>query len=505
MNEIMRDAGADEGQAWPAVGNETLPWRQLNRRGTREDRMFDSVNATVPPFIAHLDYRLNGEQSRASEQALLAIARMDAEAAATSVEITRFMIRTESVASSKIERVAAGSEDLARAIAGSKANDSARSMVAASVAISRLVESAGLSGRIELPALLDAHRALMADDPLEGPHAGTIRHDQNWIGGSDASPRGAVHVPPGAHRVEVLLDDLLEFSNRDDLPVLAQVAIAHAQFETIHPFGDGNGRLGRALIGAILRRRGMTENSIVPLASGLNARRDLYFESLNAYRSGRVAPLLALMCRAAEVGSTEGRVSVERILAFPGEWVSRVQARADSAAAKLIPAFFSNPVMSASEVESLVPASTPQIYNAIQRLEEADVIHEITGRQRDKVWVATDVLDELDDLDLRIRNAFDDADSKGIALARFEAILGHPYPLGVGSSVPSRLFTDAARYAAVSDAGSMPERARRIVEAAGLEWTSAHDSTTSASKGGSTVTLAGLNRLLDALMLLGAH
>lgn len=464
--------------------------------------MLETVDATIPPFIARLDYALSGAQARASEQALLAIIGMDTEAASTSIEITRFMIRTESVASSRIERVSASSEDLARAIAGSKANDSARSMVAASVAISQLVEQAGNSGRLELPALLEAHRALVIDDPTEGPHAGTVRSDQNWVGGSDASPRGALHVPPSAARVDGLLADLLEFSNRDDLPVLAQVAIAHAQFETIHPFGDGNGRVGRALIGAILRRRGVTQNSIVPIASGLNARRDLYFDALTAYRRGRVAPLLALVCRAAETGAFEGRVSIDRIRMFPSEWAERVGARSDSAAARLIPAFLANPVMSAGEIEAFASASTPQVYSAIQRLEDAEVVREVTGRKRDKVWVASDILDELDDLDLRIRTAFDDADSKRVALERLGRLLEQTYDLGVGSSVPSRLFTDAARFARVSDEGSMPERAQRVVEAAGLHWTEQHDSRKTPSRGGSTVTLAGLNRILEALLIL---
>jgi hypothetical protein len=209
-----------------------------------------------------------------------------------------------------------------------------------------------------------------------------------------------------------------------------------------------------------------------------------------------------LICRAAELGAIEGRVSVERIRRLPEEWSDRVRARADSAATRLIPAFFETPVMSAADVESAVEGSTPQIYGAIQRLEEANVIHEITGRKRNKVWVATDLLAELDDLDLRIRTAFDDADSKGVALERLGRILGQTYELGVGSSVPSRLFTDAARYVRVSADGTMPERAERIALAAGLEWNASHDSRRTPSRGGSTVTLAGLNRVLEALVLL---
>jgi Fic family protein len=481
---------------WPATGAETLPWRQRERGGTKADRMTNSVDAAVPPFIAHLDHQLEPDHARASELALVAVARMDAVARSASPELTRFMIRTESVASSKIERVSASAEDYARAVAGSRANESALSMVAAAAAIGRMVEAAGQRGRIELADLLDAHRILMADDPLDGRHAGTIREEQNWLGGSDHSPRGADYVPPSPDRVEPLLNDLLTFSNRDDLPVLAQAAIAHAQFETIHPFVDGNGRIGRALIGAILRRRDVTRNSIVPIASGLSARQGLYFDALTAYRAGNVGPILALLSRAAEAGGVEGLVSVDRIHALPDAWAERVGARADSAAAKLIPILFATPVISAADVETAIGVSTPQVYAALEQLEAAEVIHEITGRKRNRVWVASDLMDELDDLDRRIRALFNDADSKKVALANIGRVLRASYELGVGSSVPQQLFTDGARFAGVSTEGPMPERARRIAEAAGLPWTAAHFSA------GSTVTLAGLNLVLESLLVL---
>lgn len=487
------------GTDWPATGVETLEWTQKQRGGSKADRMTNSVDASIPPFIETLDYQLTGAQARASEHALVAIAGMDAIAGSASTEMTRFMVRTESVASSKIERVAASAEDFARALAGSKANESAWSMVAASTAIGRMVETAGSRGRIDLADLLDAHRTLMAADADEGPYAGTIRVDQNWVGGSDHSPRDALYVPPAAHRVSALLDDLIAFCNRDDLPVLAQAAIAHAQFETIHPFGDGNGRVGRALISAILRRRGVTQHTIVPLASGLSARQELYFDALTEYRAGRVAPLLALVNRSAEAGGVEGHVSVERIRELPVAWAARVPSRSDSTTAKLVPAFFANPVMTTSDIEAVVATSPPQIYAAIGRLEAAGVIHEITGRKRDRVWVASDLMEELDDLDRRIRKLFNDADSKSAALSSIGRILRRRYDLGVGSSVPQQLFTDAAHFAGISDKGAMPERARRIVQAAGLEWTTAHYSA------GSTVTLSGLNRVLDALLVLSAR
>jgi len=275
-------------------------------------------------------------------------------------------------------------------------------MVAASQALSTMVESAGEKGRIERADLERAHAALMRDDPHEGPWAGRVRDGQNWIGGSDHSPVGAIYVPPSAERAEELLDDLIEFVNRDDLPTMVQATIAHAQFESIHPFGDGNGRIGRALIGAILRRRRVTTNTVVPVASGLLARRDEYFDALADYRDGRVAPLLGLMLRSATVAAQEGRLSVQRVKELPGDWAERSDARRGSLAARLLPAFFDNPVMSADEIEALTGTSSAAVYSAIGTLEREGIIHEITGRRRNRVWAASDLMNALDQLDARI-------------------------------------------------------------------------------------------------------
>src|SRR5215469_769229 len=99
--------------------------------------------------------------------------------------------------------------------------------------------------------------------------------------------------------------DLTEFANRTDIPVQLQAAIAHAQFESIHPFTDGNGRIGRALINTILRRRGATTHVVVPLASALVARRDDYFDALDSYRSGDLGPLLGTFVRSARISAVE--------------------------------------------------------------------------------------------------------------------------------------------------------------------------------------------------------
>lgn len=393
---------------WPAHGVETLPWRQQMRGGTREDRMTNSVDATIPPFIADLDYMPSLAEMNASERALLAVAQTDAEAEGHSAALSRFMVRSESVASSKIERITASATDYAKAIAGNRGNPSATSMVAASRALHELITRVGEAGRFEVTFLTDAHRALMIDDPAEADYAGRFRDMQNWIGGSDYSPRGALHVPPTPERVAALMDDLVAYLNRTNVPAIVQAAIGHAQFESIHAFTDGNGRIGRALVSAVLRRRGVTTNAVVPLAGGLLSRRDDYFAALGSYRRGDPGPLILLFAQSARVAAGASRETIARLKAMPDEWRDELKPRAGSVADVLIDAFYDHPVMSAHEIDAAtVATSTSQAYRVIDKLVEAGLLAEITGRKKDRVWAAAEVIAELDELDRRIRDAMD--------------------------------------------------------------------------------------------------
>ncbi len=206
---------------------------------------------------------------------------------------------------------------------------------------------------ITLDEILAAHRALMeADpDPSERPYAGRVRDVQNWIGGSQYSPRGALYVPPPPEEISALLDDLIAFSNRDDVEPVTQAAIAHAQFESIHPFTDGNGRIGRALIGAILRRRGVTPHTVLPVASALAADTTHYFSLLTAYRTGDAAPIVTDLALCVETAAREARGTARVFARYEAAWREQASPRAGGPADRILPVLLSLPVFT---VEQLV-------------------------------------------------------------------------------------------------------------------------------------------------------
>jgi Fic family protein len=311
---------------WPVHTARVVPWVSTSRRGTRDDRTLTEVTVSIPPMIAGASVPVVAERdlARASYEAA------DLERVADGVlrPLAGFLIRMESVASSRIEHVEATPRAFARAIGGLKENTSAMSMVAAGAAITKLIDAS--STTITLDEILAAHKALMQDDPdlSERPYAGRVRDVQNWIGGSQHSPRGALYVPPPPEEVPALLEDLLVFANRDDVEPVTQAAIAHAQFESIHPFTDGNGRIGRALIGAILRRRAVTPHTVLPVASALAAETTHYFSLLTAYRTGDAESIVTDLALCVETAAREARGTARAFEQYEDTWRERSAHRA---------------------------------------------------------------------------------------------------------------------------------------------------------------------------------
>lgn len=389
-------------ERWPAHDSDTRPWVAQTRSGSREDRMLKEITVSLPPMIGSLPYTAPPAAVAQIEAAIQAIVAVDSSNPNHIDALSGLLLRTESVASSKIEEIEASMDDFARATAGIRSNEAATSMVAASKALSQMINSAGETGLITLNSMLDAHYSLMKDDPHDGPYAGELRSQQNWIGGSNYSPIGAVHIPPPPQTVGAYLADLIAFANRDDIAAIPQAAIVHAQFESIHPFTDGNGRIGRALINAVLRRRGITQKVVIPIASAMLAERDHYFSLVNNYRRGDIDPFVTDLAVSAEIAARAAAASAERLGEFPTYWSTISKPRAGSAASQILGILTTHPIISADDVAALVSSPQSSIYAAIERLEKDGVIHQVTNRQRDRVWGATEVLAELDRLGGRI-------------------------------------------------------------------------------------------------------
>ena len=201
-----------------------------------------------------------------------------------------------------IENLTSRAKSIALAELGSRDERDATEIVGN---VAAMVAALDLADRLDETAVLAMHEALLVNTAPE--IAGRWRTEQVWIGGDSFGPHGAAFVPPHHDSVPTSVADLLTFVRRKDLPALGQVAIAHAQFETIHPFPDGNGRTGRALIHAMLRRHGLTRNLTAPVSAGLLTDTVGYFDALSAYRAGEPAQIVAGLANATFAAVANGR------------------------------------------------------------------------------------------------------------------------------------------------------------------------------------------------------
>ncbi|PZE82110.1 Fic family protein [Curtobacterium sp. MCBD17_032] len=405
---IGRGSGGSGGSAWPRHGSTDRPWRSSGRP-PRADRMTRSVRCSLPPTIADHPYVAPPDLADLLARTTDRLVDLDRRLGDRTAAFDLLLARTEAVSSSRIEEEHATLDDYARALVGIRANGSATAMVGATTALRGMITAAG-RGSITERSVLDAHAVLMRDDPVDGPVAGQWRRVQNWIGGG-ASPRDAAYVPPPAEDVPDAMADLFAFLARDDVDALAQAAIAHAQFESVHPFTDGNGRIGRALVNAVLRRRGVTTTLVVPVAAALVADRAGYFAELERYRDGHVDGIVALTARTVGVVCDEvefaalrlEEIELDRSALRPTDPGPRVEHHSD-----LLRALLADPVLTEAAVTAALPADLPWTEAVIDDLVDAGVLRPVTARRRDRAWVASDVLAELDALAERIRAAAPD-------------------------------------------------------------------------------------------------
>ena len=214
-----------------------------------------------------------------------------------------------------------------------------------------------------------------------------LREEQNWVGGRSSGPADADFVPPPHEFVRPALEDLASFFGRTDLPPVLQAAVVHAQFETIHPFLDGNGRVGRALIHVVLRRRGLTPYYVPPVSLVLAGRADRYVQGLTDYRFGDEGAWYLLFAEAVEASADGARRFAGRVRALQRDWLEAAgNPRPQSGARKLIDQLPAHPVVNLRTVQEITGVSPEAARQALNRLDEAGVIQAISAGRRNRAF-----------------------------------------------------------------------------------------------------------------------
>jgi len=326
-----------------------------------------------------------------ADEATAELARFDAEMGSEIAPFGAILLRSESAASSRIENLTASAKSIALAELGDTSRRNATEIVANTAAMTAAI---ALADRLDATAILAMHAALL--DEHDPKISGRWRTAQVWIGSSNYGPHTASFVPPHHSRVTAAIDDLVRFMRRNDLSVLPQAALAHAQFETIHPFPDGNGRTGRALVHCLLRGKGLTRHVTVPVSAGLLTDTASYFDALTRFRIGDIEPIVERFAEASFDSVVNGRQLVLELRALRDAWTESISSRRQAIVWRALDVVFQHPVLDNALVQRELDVSVMGAEAAITELVELGALHEITGGRRNRQFAAPAVLSALD-------------------------------------------------------------------------------------------------------------
>jgi len=397
---MMKDPG------WPACTTEQRRWQPDDLEmvpRSRRAKITESYVATVTPHIAdEPSIDLPGSLAAAVAEAEAAIARFDERIGTSLANFTVIALRTEAASSSQIENLSAASSSIAIAEHAAPSANPIKpnaDLIAANVAT--LTAAMAGEGPLNVAQVIEIQRVLLEDSAPQ--LTGDFRDEQVWVGGDAYSPHGARHVAPHHERVRAAVDDLIGFANRQDLGALAHIAVTHAQFETIHPFSDGNGRTGRVIIQRMLRNAGLTRRAILPLSAGLLTDTERYFESLNTYRAGEIEPVVSMFVDAAFRSLDNSNRLAQELATVRDSWNETISARADSTVWPLLDYCLGRPAVTAPSVAADLGVSTVAAQNAIDRLVGLEILRQNSPARRNRIWLVSDVLDSVDQFMERAR------------------------------------------------------------------------------------------------------
>ncbi|MFZ1063139.1 MAG: Fic family protein [Acidimicrobiales bacterium] len=386
---------------------------------SKPDRRSCEYESYIPDGLLTRQFGLDGDVAAEVADAETSIVRLNESGAGlvNTEALARILLRAEAVASSRIEGLDVGARRLLHAEAARRLDDAPNDVTATEVlgnidAMIFGIDTIGPGDEISEDLLLEIHRRLLLGTRLE-KQGGHYREVQNWIGGSSYNPCSAAFVPPPPEKVPDLMADLCAFTNDNGLPAVAQAAIAHAQFETIHPFVDGNGRSGRALIHLILRRRGLAVRVLPPVSLVLATWSKDYVTGLSGVRYRGPAT-----CRDAHVGMNrwiaQFSLACSRAVAdaahFEGRaqdiqdaWRDRIGSlRKNSAADLLVSALVGAPVLTVTSAAALIGRTYPAASNAVAQLVEAGILRQVSIGRRNRAYEAPEIIAAFTDLERQL-------------------------------------------------------------------------------------------------------
>ena len=363
-----------------------------NAQGELPPPGYYSPNQT--PKIAKHKFAIESELAALTDAATQKAQQFDAEYGEIVAPFSSIILRSEAAASSEIENLSASARSILQAELGDTSRENAVQIAANVRAMRTAIEN---NRGVNLTEILAIHRTLLEGDRRMAETAGHLRSSPVWIGGSGRfkTPVGAKMAGVVPEELPAALEDLSEFAARRDVPALVKAAIVHAQFENIHPFEDGNGRTGRALITSMLRSDGVMHNVTVPISAAILAESNEYYQALTAYRQGDAGPIIRIFADATNRSIDNGRILGDEVVALRTKWREQIQARSDSGVWALTELLLGQPVLTAETISTALGIPLKSAYAHGEKLESSGIL---TSSKHKGVlqWRSEEMLEALD-------------------------------------------------------------------------------------------------------------
>ncbi len=386
---------------WPAIRFEELDWTFdpdilpfISK--TQRRKINSTYMAALPLFIAERDVEIPPSLSARISDLLINLARFDAEQGARGYNLPAMLLRSESSASSQIENLTSSARNVALAELSADAPHNAK-LIANNIEAMRA--ALAFDSPLSVDSILQIHASLV--NHRGESYGGTLRGEQVWIGGGPYSPHAAAYVPPQHTRVPAYLDDLVAFAARDDVAPIVKAAIVHAQFESVHPFIDGNGRTGRVLLHKLLRDAGVLSHATLPVSAGLLHDVDAYMSSITEYQQGNPVTVVERLVDALEIAVVVGRLVSSKMDQVIDGWAEQFTERKGSSIYRLPAVLVEQPVVTVGYLVDRLHISERAVRTLVARACEYGVLRPMGNRHRGEFYQSdaiVGVLEEISDV-----------------------------------------------------------------------------------------------------------
>ncbi|MFT4148196.1 MAG: Fic family protein [Micrococcaceae bacterium] len=382
---------SEANEKWKPLEKERYPWESqyglsmLSRK--QRTKIEDTYEATVPQKISKLNVDTPHDLQAQMSELLVLLSRFDATQATKPYTFPAMLLRSESAASSEIEHLTSSIKNIALAQLTPHTSQNAQ-IIAGNVDAMHTAMS--LPGDLSVETISEVHKALMRRSGVD--FAGKIRTQQVWIGGNSVSPHSAFFVPPHHKRVQGCLKDLVAYASRLDIIPIVKAAIVHAQFETIHPFIDGNGRTGRTLLHKILKQDEVLQTVTLPISAGLLHNISGYMDSLHEYQSGNPIAIIQQVTDALELAINIGGIVSEKIDEIYNTWLTEITDTKASGIWNLLPLLVEQPVVDSKYISEKLGITLRGANKLLEKAQDYDILQKFGHEKRGIYYQAKDLV-----------------------------------------------------------------------------------------------------------------